>query len=290
MLSRRLVLAALGMLPAGRLWANAASLRPVGDTADGIRQFDIGPEDDPWRILVSLPEMPAPATGYSAIVTLDGSKTAPLFRAQRDATAPDAAVAIVGITYAGASRRWRDFTALATEPVDPLPGTWVAPPGSPSGGRQAFLRMIQTQLLPALQQALPLDPTDVTLFGHSLGGLFVMHALFARPALFRRYAVADPSTWWNAGATVDEAIAFAGGVQAAGGRMEPRTLLFMRAKSLSQGGRIGPRLLDPDLRAALQDINGLDLIYRLYPEESHGSILAPSVGHTLRLHLGQRPG
>ena len=35
------------------------------------------------------------------------------------------------------------------------------------------------------------------LVGHSLGGLFALHALARRPALFTGYVVMEPSVWWN---------------------------------------------------------------------------------------------
>ena len=34
---------------------------------------------------------------------------------------------------------------------------------------------------------------------HSYGGVFVLHALFTRPAAFTVYAAADPSLWWGEG-------------------------------------------------------------------------------------------
>jgi predicted alpha/beta superfamily hydrolase len=35
------------------------------------------------------------------------------------------------------------------------------------------------------------------IFGHSLGGLAVLHALFTRPAVYAAFLAIDPSIWWN---------------------------------------------------------------------------------------------
>ncbi|HCE8339908.1 TPA: ferric enterobactin esterase PfeE, partial [Pseudomonas aeruginosa] len=42
------------------------------------------------------------------------------------------------------------------------------------------------------------------LWGHSYGGLLVLHALFTRPGEFARYAAASPSLWWRDGAILGE--------------------------------------------------------------------------------------
>src|SRR5690606_6559257 len=46
--------------------------------------------------------------------------------------------------------------------------------------------------------AVPIDESRQTLYGHSYGGLFVLHALRTQPGAFQRYVAASPSLWWNA--------------------------------------------------------------------------------------------
>src|SRR5690606_11435920 len=118
------------------------------------------------------------------------------------------------------TRRWFDLTSPGKAPVPAQPG--LRGPGErPTGGQDAFLALIADDLLPRLRRDHLVDLSALTLFGHSLGGLFVLHTLFTRPGLFARYAAADPSTWWNAGEPLREAAAFRGGVLAAGGRLDP---------------------------------------------------------------------
>ena len=48
-----------------------------------------------------------------------------------------------------------------------------------------------------LSGAAPLNFGRATLFGHSLGGLFVLETLRADPALFARWIAVSPSLWWS---------------------------------------------------------------------------------------------
>lgn len=276
-LSRRLFLTAGLGLCAPRVLARS----PERD-----RDFIVSDGQNDWRVLLSLPKIAPPPQGYSLIVALDGSKTQPLFRDLRNRVAARAPVAIAGITYPAAGRRWLDLTSPAKVLLNPPSGTWRAPDDRQTGGRGVFLAMLRRHLLPQLQQELPLNVAQATLYGHSLGGLFVFHALFNDPTLFARYAAADPSTWWNAGEVVSEAKAFAGGVLAAGGTLTPpRGLMLLRARGTAQGGRVGPVMIDTALTTVLSGISGLELTYELMPDEDHGSIVAPSVAQTLNWHL-----
>jgi hypothetical protein len=71
-------------------------------------------------------------------------------------------------------------------------------PGTPEyAGADAFLKVIETEIKPRVAAVVPVEPGQDILFGHSLGGLFVLHALFARPSSFRTFLALSPSIWWN---------------------------------------------------------------------------------------------
>ena len=55
--------------------------------------------------------------------------------------------------------------------------------------------LFQVQALSA--QGAPLNLARATLFGHSLGGLFVLETLRADPTLFARWVAVSPSLWWS---------------------------------------------------------------------------------------------
>ena len=66
-----------------------------------------------------------------------------------------------------------------------------------SGGGRRFLDCITQEVLPAVHERYPTDPTRVTLLGHSFGGLFGLETLFTRPESFSHYLIGSPSVWWD---------------------------------------------------------------------------------------------
>lgn len=70
--------------------------------------------------------------------------------------------------------------------------TWDAP----TGGADKFLGYIKDELIPYINQHYPSNG-DNTLWGHSLGGMFVIYALLKAPDAFKSYIAIDPSLWWD---------------------------------------------------------------------------------------------
>lgn len=300
--NRRALLASLGLLAAANVGKGKA--QPARSDADRpaeviddprVSSFRIGPDDGGWRIDIGLPNAPAPTKGYSAMVALDGNSLFPRLWHHREREAPYAPVVLIGIGYPVSTRidmerRMFDLTSPAMVPVDPAHQTGRAPGDYKTGGRSAFLRQIEAAILPAIHQRTHVNPDDMTLFGHSLGGLFALHVLFARPNLFTRYAAADPSVWWNGNEALREAEAFAGGVTAAGGRLSPpRQLLIAASGSRPDGTGAAPRMDMPKLVETLSRLDGLDVTYSPHPDENHGSLVEPAASEALNLHLGRAP-
>lgn len=281
-LGRRHMLSLLGASLAAPALAQSRGKPPPRIDHPRASQFAFGPPGDRCRILVGLPDAPPPPQGYSVILSLDGDTTFPHLWHHREARAPGLPVMLVGIGYQDGNRRWRDLTSRAMAPVTPILFYRAPPRDRPTGGREAFLSMIAERLLPELARRHPLDLRDMTIYGHSLGGLFVLHALFTRTHLFARYVAADPSVWWNAGESQREAAAFAGGVAAAGGTVDPPIQVM-----IAQAGR--PRQDHPhdptSLVRILRTVPGIEVLYRPAPREDHGSLMAPSTGDALDLHL-----
>ncbi|WP_052496472.1 alpha/beta hydrolase-fold protein [Pedobacter lusitanus] len=65
-----------------------------------------------------------------------------------------------------------------------------------SGGASKFLGFIKDELIPYINKKYPSNG-DNTLWGHSLGGLFVTYALLNEPKVFKSYIAVDPSLWWD---------------------------------------------------------------------------------------------
>ncbi|WP_164882490.1 alpha/beta hydrolase [Paenirhodobacter populi] len=298
--SRRSVLCASAAL----LWADRSAAQPDagptpqagqrGDTIPAevigdprVETFDLGPARAPWRIFVGRPRGSAPAGGYSVIFALDGNASFPLLWHAREALAPEAPVVIVGIGYPtpyrfDADRRYLDLTPLT-------------PPGNfggrrsdrATGGRKVFLDFIEGELSAEIVRRLPVDPARRSLFGHSLGGLFTLHALYERPHLFSGYIAADPSIWWNKGSILAEEARFRENLTAA---PVPPIRLLMENSGGERRAASDPRS-DAAFsgRLAAERLAGtgrIEVFYRVFPDETHPSMLGPAIADGLLFHLG----
>ncbi len=74
------------------------------------------------------------------------------------------------------------------------------------GDGDKFLDFVQDHVMTHVQETLfssvPLQSGRKALFGHSYGGIFSLHTLFTRPALFDFYIAASPTIWWSDNALV----------------------------------------------------------------------------------------
>ena len=173
-----------------------------------VMQFPLhagGDKDRPHRILAAWPQGDPPQEGFPVLYVLDGdalfTPTVQLLRQQtrlRVRSQPNVAHAVVvGIGYPGeTNRRDQDYTPPAPD----------SPPGT--GGGEGFLGFIQQQLMPAIGLQFSIDPSRQAIFGHSYGGLLVLHALFTRPGLFHRHVAVSPSIGWGNGAILASEAAF----------------------------------------------------------------------------------
>jgi len=157
-----------------------------------------------YRISVAEPMGPPPEGGYPVLYSLDANASfgtlAEAVRLQSRTPRGITPSIIVGIGYDSDSpivtdERFYDYTVPAA--AHELP---VRPNGMPwpeTGGADDFLDFIELQLIPRVASRYPVNPGKQSVFGHSLGGFFVLYALFTRPHVFRRYIAASPSVWWK---------------------------------------------------------------------------------------------
>jgi predicted alpha/beta superfamily hydrolase len=90
---------------------------------------------------------------------------------------------VVGITN---TDRTRDLT-----PTQAFDDAQTNPPRK-SGGADKFLKFIETELVPLVESRYRTQPYRI-FAGHSLGGLFAVHAMLARPDLFNALIADRPS-------------------------------------------------------------------------------------------------
>jgi predicted alpha/beta superfamily hydrolase len=179
------------LLPPDAAWTSV----PV----PGARQVDVQASrtGHRYRIFVAVPVGPVPVDGYPVLYVLDGNAAfgvaAFLARnaaSRREVTGHDAPL-VVGIGYPGDAdfdvpARRRDYTL---GPVDA---------SATEGGAPLFLDFIEQDVKPMIAARHRVDARRQALFGHSFGGLFVLYALFNRPAAFSTYLASSPSIWWTA--------------------------------------------------------------------------------------------
>ncbi|MEH3085350.1 MAG: alpha/beta hydrolase-fold protein [Xylophilus ampelinus] len=263
-------------------------------SADGRRRY---------RLQIAVPTLAPPAPGYPAIYLLDGNAAfAALDAAQLAALAATGrppVIAAIGYDTQDAF----DVVARAYDYTPPVPGEQPtmedAARGRLGGGADRFLDLLLGTLRPAVRDSAAIDPRRETLWGHSYGGLFVLHTLFTRPASFARYAAADPSLWWHGGFILreeDVATPMPPG--------PPRALLVMTGGAAAEVAADGPRPARPGVdpaqaeraRALRRSVPpdaarrmvarlaarpGLTATLREFPGVGHGPMLAASLGPAL---------
>jgi iron(III)-enterobactin esterase len=116
------------------------------------------------------------------------------------------------------------------------------------------------------------------LWGHSYGGLLVLHALLTRPGEFAHYAAASPSLWWT---DIRPGTDFK---QRMNGHKAD--LLLMRGTA-EPGNPRGPSNGEPDkaitqLVQQLSSTPGLRIDYHSFEGMSHGETLPASLRRVLQ--------
>lgn len=151
-----------------------------------------------YRIFVGIPAKPAPAGGYRVLYVMDGNAmfltALESVRAleRRPDVPKDLATVVVGIGYPAGV----DIGVERTFDLTP-PGSRHPRVQAPSGGADAFLAFIENDLKPKIASLAKTDPARQGIFGHSFGGLFVLHALATKPSAFQSYMAASPSVWFD---------------------------------------------------------------------------------------------
>lgn len=244
-----------------------------------------------YRLFVQGPakEGAAPPGGYPVYYFTDANASFPLVaslaRIQQPTIGP---VVLVGIGYPTDERgeitlrRSFDFTPTASPdalkkfqegrkkdapPKDAPPKVEVK-----YGGQAEFFAFVRDEVKPLIEKRFAIDTSRQALFGHSFGGLFTLHALYAHPDAFQTYIAASPSLWLNPEKLAEEEATFTAKAKANG--TKARLLVTLgELEGRSPGEKAGtgddPRsVLAKRLKEA-----GVDAAFKSFEGENHGSVV-----------------
>jgi len=245
-----------------------------------------------YRLFLAIPQGEPPPSGFPVLTVLEGNAyfatvlDAQRHGAQRRADTGIGQAVVAGIAYPGEARhdqprRTLDFTACPSVEGQTLP----------TGGRDAFLRVLLHQVRPFIASRCAMDPARQVLIGHSLAGFFTLDVLAHDSGAFSDYIAISPSVWWN------EARLRAGSPQ-------PGKRLAVSVgeweQSLSPQERAGPlaqSTAERRARRAMVDraremtahfaAAGVESRFWCFPDENHASVVPLGISRGLRFVLGE---
>jgi predicted alpha/beta superfamily hydrolase len=226
-----------------------------------------------YDISIGLPEGYDDRDGlYPVIYVLDGQWDFKLMLSVYGALCFDMFVPsaiVVGIAAGGDSP---DHEALRVRDYTP-----TVPEGFEAAGEaDGFLAFLSEELLPFVEGHHRASPTDRTLVGASLGGLFALHALFTEPERFGRLVIVNPAIFWD-----EEAVA-AQEEQLARHRTDLPVRLFLAAGELeAPEAFLHPldRLVE---RLRNRGYRNLELAHTVIAGERHSGVKAEAFSRGLR--------
>lgn len=94
---------------------------------------------------------------------------------------------VVGLGYAGDNLDYGELRGWELSPVK------LGPLAFGTGNADKFIASLQKDIFPLVERDYRGDPAQRYLAGSSLGGLFTLHAMYAKPELFKGYIAASPA-------------------------------------------------------------------------------------------------
>ncbi len=254
-----------------------AEVRPA--VIPNTEQIDLRSEQGrEYRIFIAKPAGEAPPEGFPVIYMLDGNAVfgtaVEAARLQRGALGPVVVVAIgypVDTPFDGIRRFW-DLTPKTD--AGKIPPHFN--PKIVTGGQEEFLDFVIDRVRPEIEKRYPIDGSKQTLFGHSLGGYFVLYTLFNRPDAFQKYVAGSPSIWWNGRSILKDLEAFS-------------RLPADRRRNVGLFVVVGqnePGHIVLDARNLITTLPPIQNRYQEIQAEGHVSMLPAAINSALRFALG----
>ncbi|MBI0162213.1 alpha/beta hydrolase [Bartonella sp. M0283] len=244
-----------------------------------------------YRLFIAVPEKPAPREGFPLVLLLDGNTTfKPAIR-----QAPDAVIVAIGYSTDEkkeiVKRRFYDLTSYAPADKIPLREGMEAPK---TGGEEEFRSLIEKKILPEILMELPVDRNNITFFGHSLGGLFVMKSfLSAESHGFSTYCAADPSIWWNGHEFMEKLAAYHKPEGLKSRLLIETSGIKTHHKNVTESNKKPAKDLHSgpngkDVSEILRKAKAVDNTFYSFSDKNHGTMLAPAIKDCLHFALNAK--
>jgi predicted alpha/beta superfamily hydrolase len=136
-----------------------------------------------------------------------------------------------------------------------------------SGGADNFLKFFETELIPEIEKQYRTEPYRI-FAGHSLGGLFAIHAMISKPGLFNSYFAVSPSLQWDNAEALKRAEEFLKN------QKELKVTLFVSLGD--EPGAIGESYKRLTEALAKTNIKGFEWKAEHMTDEDHGSVVLRS--------------
>ena len=245
-----------------------------------------------YHLFISVPLTPPPEAGFPVIYLLDANSVfgtmTEAIRAQSsfpERTGVEPGI-VVGIGYPTESpfhpARHYDFTFPVPQtelPAHPEGSEWPE-----QGGNAAFLSFLAHECKPLVEREYPINPDRQAIFGHSLGGLFVLTALFTQPYQFQTYIAGSPSIHWNERILLEKERAFSALLTE---QDKPIRLLIGLGELETRQGTWGSKKAEQmatRLSSSI-DTEKLSVEYMEFPGEHHVSVLPALISRAIRFAL-----
>ncbi|CAI0939568.1 alpha/beta hydrolase [Serratia quinivorans] len=241
------------------------------NSADGQRHY---------RIRIAQPRIAPPAAGYPVVYLLDGNAVLMELNASLLArlAAQKQPPVLVLLSYDNDLRIDANGRSYDYTPAPLQTGEMRA-----NGGADAFLKLIESQIKPAVAAKVAIDPQRQTLWGHSYGGLFVLHTLLTQPAAFQNYVAVEPSLWWGKGFILQEAQRVIEQHPAMSAHLWLWTGGGEKMRSAPPNIKQQPLPADAAQRLTerLATLNGLTVTFREWPGLDHGAMFSAAIAPAL---------
>ena len=229
-----------------------------------------------YQVTVGIPNGSMPEQGHPVLYMLDGNAALPALTDELFARLQsDDWPVIVTIGYKADAQ-----IARAYDYTPPVTNNTALKEGPQFGGAEQFGQLVEQVIKPQVAQRVTVDRDRQALWGHSFGGLFVLHTLFNHPASFQTYIAVDPSLWWQQGQILTAEQAFSQN------SVRPTIELLLQRSASHRSGDTLPRDETRRLAERLSQLPELTVQYADYFQHDHGSIRSASIPSALRMVQG----